>query len=159
MTKRIIRVFPRETSMTPTDAYAFIGDPQFDILRPEAEEVHVSVTFTWDIKEGQRLVEAWGQFYDNIKLGGPVFGCRDSTFTSGMYINHGVTFTSRGCNRRCEFCLVPEREGKLRLLPIVPGHIVQDKKLLQKGRENMRKIFEKIREQKRAITFSGGIQS
>ena len=145
--------------MTPKDDYAFVGDPQFDLFRPEANEVHISVTFTWDIEEGKRLVKAWSQFYDNVKFGGPAFGCRDNTFTPGMYINHGVTFTSRGCNRRCKPCLVPEREGKLRLLPIVAGHIVQDNNLLQTGKEHMDKVFDMLRAQKRAITFSGGLQA
>ena len=65
----IIRVFPRKTSMTPDDDYAFVGDPP--LWRPKADEVHVSVCFTWDIEEGHRLQEAWSQHYPAVKLGGP----------------------------------------------------------------------------------------
>ncbi len=50
---RLIRVFPRRTSLTPTDSMSFIGDPP--TILPEADEVHVSVTFTWDINEGHLL--------------------------------------------------------------------------------------------------------
>ena len=46
--KRTIRVFPRQTAMTPTDELAFVGDPPLSLWRPSADEVHVSVTFTWD---------------------------------------------------------------------------------------------------------------
>lgn len=41
----LIRVFPRRTKWTPTDSYAFVGDPP--MMRPEADEVHVSCVFTW----------------------------------------------------------------------------------------------------------------
>ena len=68
----IIRVFPRKTSMTPEDSYSFVGDPP--LFRPDAKEVHVSVTFTWDIEEGKRLQRAWANYYPNVKIGGPAMG-------------------------------------------------------------------------------------
>ena len=68
----IIRVFPRRTSYTPTDNMAFVGDPP--LFRPDADEVHVSVTFTWDKSEGERLADAWSQYYQNVKLGGVAYG-------------------------------------------------------------------------------------
>jgi hypothetical protein len=40
---RLIRVFPRKTKATPDDALAYFGPP--DQLA-EADEIHVSVTFT-----------------------------------------------------------------------------------------------------------------
>ncbi len=58
---KIIRVFPRRTSLTPTDAYAFVGDPP--MWRPEADEVHISCSFTWDRVEVERLASAWAQYY------------------------------------------------------------------------------------------------
>jgi hypothetical protein len=42
---RIIRVFPRKTKATPTDALAYFGPPD---RNAEADEVNVSVTFTYD---------------------------------------------------------------------------------------------------------------
>ena len=106
-----IRVFPRRTSMTPTDELSFIGDPP--LFRSDADEVHISVTFTWDLKEGHRLRDAWANYYDVVKIGGPAInGELPDEFVPGMYVKHGVTITSRGCNRRCPWCLVPDREGK-----------------------------------------------
>jgi hypothetical protein len=44
--KKIARVFPRRTNATPTDSYAFVGEPIFSTLPDDIAEVHVSVTFT-----------------------------------------------------------------------------------------------------------------
>lgn len=151
---RIIRVFPRRTSMTPQDDYAFVGDPP--MIRLEADEVHVSSSFTWDLPEAQRLVEAWRQYYPIVRQGG--MECHNGTFTPGMYVRHGVTFTSRGCNNHCPWCLVPEREGKLREIEIKLGNIIQDNNLLQCNREHLAKVFEMLRSQ-HGIEFAGGLDS
>ena len=156
MTK-IIRVFPRRTSLTPTDGLAFVGDPP--LWQPPADEVHVSVTFTWDRKEGERLAGAWGQYYPVVKLGGPAFGDPGNGFTPGLYVKEGVTFTSRGCNKRCPWCLVPPREGRLRLLPIQPGWIVNDNNLLQCPREHQAAVYEMLMQQRRAAKFAGGLDA
>jgi hypothetical protein len=54
---RIIRVFPRKTSATPDDDLVRIGTPPG--LFDEADEVHVSVTFTWDLPFAEKLASAW----------------------------------------------------------------------------------------------------
>jgi len=141
--------------MTPTDELAFVGDPP--LMRPDADEVHVSVTFTWDIAVGQRLQQAWAQYYPNVLLGGPAFGDAGGEFVPGLYLRQGVTITSRGCKRRCPWCLVPEREGRLRLLEIQPGHNVQDNNLLQTGRPHMDQVFGMLRTLKEKAVFSGGL--
>lgn len=51
--KRIARVFPRKTSMTPEDRLVFIKRrPTFDL--PEIDEVHISVAFTWDMEIAEK---------------------------------------------------------------------------------------------------------
>lgn len=158
MNKRILRVFPRRTSMTPTDTLAFIGDPP--LWRPEADEAHVSVTFTWDVEEGHRLRDAWAQYYPVVKIGGPAInGNRLGEFVPGMYVRPGVTFTSRGCPHRCPWCLVHKREGDIRELEIRPGWIVQDNNLLATSRRHQEKVFEMLRSQKRLVSFPGGLDS
>jgi len=152
---KIIRVFPRRTSMTPSDGYAFVGD--VPMIRPEADEVHISCTFTWDISEARRLSKAWGQYYP-VKIGGPAFNSSCNGFIPGLYIRHGVTFTSRGCNNHCPWCLVPEREGTLKELPVVEGNIIQDNSFLQCSNEHISKVFSMLRSQ-RGICFSGGLDS
>lgn len=155
---KILRVFPRRTNCTPTDAMAFVGDPP--LWRPEADEVHISLTFTWDRPEAYRLWNAWAAHYGSLKvsIGGPALNY-DGPFTAGLYVKHGVTFTSRGCNNRCPWCLVPEREGKFRTIPIMPGHIVQDNNLLQAPKAHIEQVFAMLKSQRRAATFSGGLDA
>ena len=154
---RIIRVFPRRTALTPTDAMAFVGDPP--MFRPDADEVHVSVTFIWDIEEGQRLAGAWAQYYDDVHLGGPAMGSQPIGFTPGRYVKTGVTFTSRGCNNQCPWCLVPPREGRLsEYTDFAAGNLVQDNNLLQCSRSHIDKVFAMLREQ-RAVEFTGGLDA
>lgn len=68
--RRIIRVFPRRTSATPDDALAVVNRPPelFDV----ADEVHVSVAFSWDIPAAEKLAEAW-RFVAPVSMGGPAF--------------------------------------------------------------------------------------
>ncbi|BDU72929.1 hypothetical protein METEAL_21030 [Mesoterricola silvestris] len=156
----LIRVFPRRTSLTPTDPMAFVGNPPLDGLRPEADEVHVSVAFTWDIPEAQRLAREWGRFYPVVKLGGPAMGSPLESFVPGRYLRKGVTFTTRGCNKKCPWCLVPGREGRLAEVQDFPdGWMVQDNNLLQAGRDHILKVIAMLNRQRRAAYFSGGIQA
>jgi len=150
----MIRVFPVRTSYTPTDDLAFVGDPP--LWRPPEMPVHVSVTFTWDITEGERLAEAWGLYYSDVQLGGPAIDGEGRDFIPGVYVKPGVTFTSRGCPNRCPWCLV---RGPLQLLPIMPGYIVQDNNILATGREHMGQVFAMLKQQRRAAIFSGGLDS
>lgn len=151
---RIIRVFPRRTSMTPRDDMAFVGDPP--LWRPEADEVHVSVAFTWDIAEGRRLAEAWAAHYPIVRIGGPAIDGEGNGFVPGKYIKQGVTFTSRGCPNHCPWCLV---KGGLRLLPIMPGHIIQDNNFLATPKDHRLAVYEMLRGQPKAAIFSGGLES
>ena len=52
----MIRVFPRRTKWTPDDELAFVGDPP--LFRPKERVVNISVTFTWDLPEANRLQRA-----------------------------------------------------------------------------------------------------
>lgn len=143
--------------MTPKDEYAFIGDPP--MFRPYADEVHVSVTFTWDIPEAQRLVEAWGQYYDDVRLGGPALGDPGNTFIPGFYVKHGVTFTTRGCNNRCPWCLAPIREGKIREIEkFARGYIVQDNNILQASRSHISRVLEMLKKSRYPVSLAGGLE-
>jgi len=154
----ILRVFPRRTSYTPTDELTFVGDPQ--LWQPKADEVHVSCTFTWDIVEAKRLQLAWSRYYPMVHLGGPAFGDVTTQFIPGRYIKPGVTFTTRGCDNHCPWCLVPDREGKLvEVEDFAPGWIIQDNNLLQASHDHILRVFEMLKNQKKSITFAGGLQA
>lgn len=152
----IARVFPRRTSATPTDEYAFVGDiPLF--LPEDISEVHVSVTFTWDLSEAERLACAWSRIAPT-KIGGPATGRRGEEFIPGMYLKPGYVITSRGCNNNCGFCFVPQREGQIREIPITKGNNVLDDNLLQCSGEHVRAVFEMLSSQKE-VQLSGGIEA
>jgi len=150
----MIRVFPRKTSHTPTDDLAFVGDPP--LWMPPDMPVHVSVTFTWDISEGERLAEAWSLYYSDVQIGGPAIDGEGNGFVPGRYVKSGVTFTSRGCPNRCPWCLVDQ---PLTLLPITPGYIIQDNNILATGQEHMGRVFAMLKEQPKAAIFSGGLDA
>ena len=154
---RIIRVFPTKTNLTPVDNMAFIGDPPMD--RPEADEVHVSVTFSWDKKKAERLVQAWNQYYPIVRLGGGAYGNVTHSYQAGLYNRLGVTYTTRGCNHQCPWCLVQKREGKLYEFSDFPaGNIIQDNNLLQASSSHLDKVFSMLSKQ-HGIIFSGGIEA
>ncbi len=162
LNKNIIRVFPRRTSFTPTDDMAFIGDPP--MIRPEAKEVRVSVTFTWDMPEAYRLALAWQQYYPDVKIGGPAYDIEQMNFSlPGMYVKDNVIFTSKGCNKSCPWCLVPLREGSFRslfnsLIPLPKHCIVQDNNILQHEPDRLGYIFNKLRDC-RSVELGGGIDA
>jgi len=152
---RILRVFPERTSYTPDDDLVAIGHP--GLFLPQADEVHVSIAFTWDIPLGNRLAVAWAKYYPIVKLGGPAFASPCDEFTSGMYVRPGITFTSRGCPRRCPWCFVPKREGELREIPDFPaGNWIADNNLLACPDRHVRKVLEML-EGQYEIQFPGGL--
>jgi len=154
---RIVRVFPRRTKATPTDEYAFVGDPP--LFRPDADEVHVSCTFTWDIPEAHRLAKAWAQYYSTVRIGGPAFDDPGAEFVPGRYLKPGYVITSRGCPNHCDHCFVPDREGKLRTYPVTYGWDVLDNNLLACPREHIEAVLAMLREQPHPIRFTGGLEA
>ena len=151
----MIRVFPSKNNWTPDDGLAYVGDPP--LFRPPDLPVRISVTFSWDIPEGERLFDSWKQYYTDVRIGGPALGDPGGEFTPGLFVKEGVTITSRGCPRTCPWCVVPEREGKIRELEVKPGWIVQDNNLLACSEGHIGKVFEMLRGQRHPVKFSGGL--
>ena len=117
--KRIARVFTRKTNMSPTDQLAFFGPPTLDALAAAIDEVHISVTFTWDLERAEELYNDWQMLGVPVEVGGPAFDDRMGDFTPGMYLREGMTITSRGCTKDCWFCSVPRcAHGIIRELPV-----------------------------------------
>jgi hypothetical protein len=158
----MIRVFARKTKWSPTDELAFFDGPPLEVGMLCDQPVFVSVTFTWDIARGYRLLGLWRQQWNRLKyrgrvrIGGPAFGGMGGKFVSGRFLKRGVTITSRGCPKKCPWCLVPVREGGLTEIYIEPGHIVQDDNLLACSRRHVETVFQMLMCQK-AIQFAGGL--
>jgi hypothetical protein len=155
MDEKIIRVFARKTKWTPTDDLVFYDEPPIYDL-PDLP-VYISATFSWDRDKALLLFNAWAKKFKKVCCGGPAFGTKIDGFIAGRFIKKGVTFTSRGCPKKCPWCLVPEREGKLTEINIEPGYIVQDNNLLACSRGHIERVFDMLRGQKRGIKFSGGL--
>jgi hypothetical protein len=156
----IARVFPRRTKATPADEYAFVGDPPLPCCIPEdITEVHVSVTFTWDLPEAERLADAWSRIAP-VKIGGPATGMRGEDFVPGRYLKPGYVITSRGCSNACWFCSVPKREGPLRELPVTEGWNVLDDNLLACSEGHIRAVYSMLARQERGtVKFTGGLEA
>lgn len=152
---RIIRVFPRRTKATPDDAMAYVGSPD---LFAEADEIHISVSFTWDKLVSERLAEEW-RWVAPVKIGGVAYGDTSLEFVPGRYIKPGYTITSRGCPRRCWFCGVWKKWPTPNLLPIYPGWNILDDNLLACPRPHVEAVFAMLREQKRRVEFTGGLEA
>ena len=159
MAQRIARVFPRRTSMTPTDELAFVDCPPPLLAMPEVDEVHVSVAFTWDLPKAERLAKEWEAVGVPVRMGGPAFNQPGGEFVPGLYVLEGMTITSRGCPNHCWFCAVPKRDGALRELPIHDGWNVLDDNLLACSDEHVEAVFQMLSRQERRPEFTGGLES
>lgn len=154
---KIARVFPRRTKATPIDDLAFVGQPPL-LFPPEVDEVHVSVTFTWDIPLAEKLAYQWEKIAP-VKIGGPAFGEMSGEFIPGRYLKHGYTITSRGCPNRCWFCSVWKREPKLIELPIKDGWNVLDDNILACYESHIRSVFAMLKRQPQKAQFTGGLEA
>ncbi|MFA5379399.1 MAG: hypothetical protein WC455_26820 [Dehalococcoidia bacterium] len=152
---RIIRVFPRRTKATPVDDLVRTGPPG---LFDEADEVHISVAFTYDLPRAEWLAKQWGDVA-TVKIGGPATGERGEEFVPGRYIRDGYVITSRGCPNRCWFCDAWKREGEIRELPIRDGWNVLDSNLLACSDDHIRAVFTMLKRQKQPVEFTGGLEA
>lgn len=152
----LVRVFPRRTTQSPTDQGAFFNcPPPFYV---QAEEVHISVAFTWDLPQAEWLEKQWRSVAP-VKMGGPAFNEPSGEFMPGLYLKEGVTITSRGCNNRCWFCSVWKREPVVRELEIKDGWIVQDDNLLACSEQHIRSVFAMLKRQTNKVNFAGGLEA
>lgn len=153
---KILRIFPRKTSSTPDDDNVRIGI--MPNLFDQVDEVHISVTFTWDIHLAEKLFNQW-KYVTVTKIGGPAFNDVGNEFIPGMYLKNGITITSRGCPNKCWFCSVWKRDGTIRELEIKDGWIVQDDNLLACSDQHIKSVFLMLQKQTKPIEFTGGIEA
>jgi hypothetical protein len=153
---KIARIFPRRTRATPDDSLSFFDVP--GLFPPEVNEIHVSVSFTWDIPKAERLAYQWERIAP-IKFGGPAYGKPSGEFVPGRYVKRGYTITSRGCPNHCWFCSVWKREPKLIELEIKDGWNVLDDNILACSDSHIKKVFDMLRRQKKPIEFTGGLEA
>lgn len=154
--KKVIRVFPRKTNATPTDKYVRVNC--FPTMFDEADEVHVSVSFTYDMRKAEQLYNAWATVAPT-KIGGPAFNKPSGEFIPGMYLKDGYTITSRGCPNNCWFCSVWKREPTLIELEIKDGWNILDDNLLACSDDHICKVFGMLKRQDHRPRFTGGLEA
>lgn len=153
---KLARVFPRRTKASPNDPLAFFGPP--GLFTPDVDEVHVSVTFTWDYPRAELLARQWEDIAP-VKVGGPALGDPGGQFVPGRYLKPGYVITSRGCPNHCWFCDVPRREGPIREQPITDGWNVLDSNLLACSENHIRAVFSMLKRQPERAQFTGGLEA
>ncbi|MEF2793669.1 MAG: hypothetical protein U0N09_13045, partial [Alistipes dispar] len=157
MEAKIIRVFPTKTNATPDDELVRIRE--VPSLFDEADDVHISVAFTWDIPWAEWAARQWERVAP-VKIGGPAYNEPGGEFVPGMYMKKGYVITSRGCPNRCWFCAVPKREGgQLRELPVRDGWIIQDDNLLACSPGHIDEVFTMLARQPHRPQFVGGLEA
>jgi len=154
---KILRIFPHRNAATPDDELVRIGEPSLFDRDLDIDEVHVSVTFKWEIENAKRLASYWGAYYP-VKIGGVALNDAGGEFVPGQYLKRGYVITSRGCPNHCWFCDVWKREGTIRELPITAGNNILDNNLLACSPEHIYAVFEMLKTQK-AVEFTGGLEA
>lgn len=156
---KIARVFPSRTSMTPDDELAFVNCQPPMLALPEIDEVHVSVTFSWDMRRAEWLTKQWEAVGVPVRVGGVAYGKPSGEFVPGLYVKRGAIITSRGCPNHCWFCSVPKREGGLRELPVQDGWNVLDDNLLACSDDHIHRVFSMLARQPYRPKFTGGLEA
>ena len=126
---------------------------------PEIDEVHISVTWTYDKPMAEEMAYQWEVVGVPVKIGGPAYDDPGGEFIPGRYLKRGYTITSRGCNNKCWFCMAQKREGKLRELEIKPGYNIIDNNLLQCSSDHIKAVFEMLKHQSERAVFTGGLEA
>ncbi len=87
--------------------------------------VYASIVFA----RNRERVESYRRLWPTLHLGGTGWDVRSALPPEieamrpdyDLYgIDYGIGFTSRGCIRRCPFCVVPEKEGGIKSVATIP---------------------------------------
>jgi len=153
---RLIRVFPRKTRATPDDALAYFGPP--DRLA-EADEVHVSVAFTYDrawAEQPRRTMETCraGQSRRWSRM-----AIAARTLCQGATSSRATCSPRAVCPRRCWFCSVWKRDSGPPPLANLDGHNILDDKFAGLPRDHVEAVFAMLRRQNRRVEFTGGLEA
>jgi len=135
----------------------------------DGNTAYISVVFSWLLgKAFQRAIWLKMQGYE-VRAGGPAVSYNPKFLSSVAEIggevdalsrhNPDATFTTRGCVRRCSFCIVPKIEPEYKELddfPICP--IVCDNNFLAASRKHFDKVIDRLKPLK-DVDFNSGLDA
>lgn len=116
--------------------------------------LYLSITFSWQIQEARILSK---KHKGKVIVGGPAAISNQEEIDFAEYQeftnfdvlsmhNPLATFTTKGCSRKCEFCIVPKIEGEFRELKkwkINP--VLCDNNFLLSSKKHIESVINKIR--------------
>ena len=121
----------------------------------EDNTVYISVVFSWHMQKAYQQAIFWRSQGLQVIVGGPAAEYRPeflvdmATVSSNIPTlyrhNPNATFTTRGCIRHCNFCIVPQIEGKFRELDKwEPKPIVCDNNFLACSDTHFHKVIDSL---------------
>lgn len=135
----------------------------------EGKTAYLSVVFSWQVQRAYQRAAWWQQLGCRVKVGGPAVAFNPAIFDGIAETGNGVnalphhnpdaTFTSRGCIRRCPFCIVPIVEGDLvELEDWEPRPVVCDNNFLACSRRHFDQAVDRLKSLKK-VDFNQGLDA
>ncbi len=116
--------------------------------------LYLSVVFSWHLKKAEEMARA---HKGPVMAGGPAIRHRnikwaDTTYPYAPFYNvlsrhnPSATFTTRGCTKRCPYCIVPKIEGDFKeLKDWEPAPLICDNNILASSHKHFESVITKIR--------------
>ena len=122
----------------------------------EGNTAYISSVFSWNLDRAYMRCVYWKSAGYHVKAGGStvtmnpdVFREFDLTGTVDALSHHNpdAVFTSRGCIRRCGFCMVPTLEGSIRELDQWDDKpVICDNNLLATSQDHFDRVIDRLLE-------------
>lgn len=143
----------------------------------DADKVYFSCIFTWNLPDMVGLVNTMKNHVPDIEIGGPAATAMpeyiientgivphtglDIRFEFVSADDYKMIFTSRGCPRACEFCLVQKVEGRKMIeysdfpIPVGDNPWIGDNNILSTSWEHQLLVADKLRDVRNLDINSG----